>query len=124
MRCGLGFGACGRAGRLIMGMASDTQQGLLQIAVAGQDAGIQHPVDPAIDHDGHLFGDLAGDPDVLLDHQDVDIALLAQANQHLLDLGDDDRGQTLGRLVHHQQAWIGQQGSANGQHLLLAPGEL
>ena len=40
------------------------------------------------------------------------------------DLLDDDRGQPLGRLVQQQQAGAGAQDAADGQHLLLAAGEL
>src|SRR3546814_6591756 len=39
------------------------------------------------------------------------------------DLAADDRRQALGRLVEDQQARVGHEGAADGQHLLLAAGE-
>ncbi len=53
-----------------------------------------------------------------------DLALLAEAHQHLLDLGDDDGREAFGRLVHDQQLRVGQQRARDRQHLLLAAGEL
>ena len=44
--------------------------------------------------------------------------------QHLLDLGDDDRREPLGRLVHDQELRIGEQRAGDREHLLLAAGEL
>ena len=62
--------------------------------------------------------------DILLDHEHRHVAVLAEAHQHLLDLGDDDRRQSLGRLVHDQKLRIGQKRARDRQHLLLAAGEL
>ena len=65
-----------------------------------------------------------GDADVLLDDQHRHLAVLGEAHQHLLDLRDDHRREALGRLVHHQQARIGEQRARDREHLLLAAGEL
>ena len=105
-------------------MAAHPQQRLLQFAITRQARGVHDAVDAAIDHDRHLVGDGGGNADVLLDHQDVDIAFLAQLDEHVGQLRDDDRGQALGRLVHDQQTGIEQKGAGDGQHLLLAAGQL
>ena len=52
------------------------------------------------------------------------LALLRQLAQRFREPIDDDRRQAFGRLVHDQQARIGQQRAADRQHLLLAAGEL
>ena len=54
-----------------------------------------------------LLGDGGRDADVLLDDEDRDVALVAEPDQHLLDLGDDHRREALGRLVHDQKMRIG-----------------
>ena len=46
------------------------------------------------------------------------------AEQHLLDLGDDDRREPLGRLVHDQQRGFASSARRDREHLLLAAGEL
>ena len=107
-----------------MAVAADAEQALLQVAVGGQLARVDQPVDTAVDHDGDGLGNLGGDTDLLLDHQHGDLAILGKPHQDVVDLGDDDRGETLGRLVHHQQARIEQQRPRNRHHLLLAAREL
>ena len=66
-----------------------------------------------------LIGHGAGDADVLLNYEDIDIALLPQPDQHLFDLLDDDRSKTFSRLIHHQKARVEEKGARNRQHLLL-----
>ena len=110
--------------RLVMGMAADAEKRLLQVAVGGEHARLHHPVDLAVDHDRDAVGDGTGDADILLDHQDVDVAFLAQTHQHFGDLVDDHRGKALGRLVHHQKARVEEQRPADGEHLLFAAGQL
>ena len=105
-------------------MPADAEQALLQLAVGGKPRGVDDAVDAAVDHDGDVLRHRGRDADVLLDDEDGDLALLAEPHQHVLDLGDDDRREALGRLVHDQEARIGQQRARDRQHLLLAAGEL
>ena len=135
MRVGPGGGAAGlrgRAacrggagrGRVLVAVAADAEQALLQLAVGRQLARVDQPVDAAVDHDGDGLGNLGGDADVLLDHKHGDLAVLGEAHQDVVDLGDDDGGEALGRLVHHQQARVEQQSARDRHHLLLAAREL
>ncbi len=77
-----------------------------------------------VDHDGDVFGDGRRNSDILLDDEDRHVAFLAKTNEHFLDLRHDHRRQALGRLVHDQEARVGHQRARDGQHLLLAAGEL
>ena len=70
------------------------------------------------------LGDRRRHPDILLDDEHRDVALLAEPHQHVLDLGHDDGRQSFGRLVHDQETRIGHQRARDRQHLLLAAGEL
>ena len=65
-----------------------------------------------------------GDADILLDDQDRHLAFFGKLHQHRFDLIDDDRRQPFGRLVHDQEARIAEERARDGQHLLLAAGEL
>ena len=86
---------------------------------------LQHePVDSAVHHDRNLVGHCAGNANVLLDDENVHLALGGECQQHLFDLRDDHRGQALGRLVHDEQARIGQKRPRDRQHLLLAARQL
>ena len=105
-------------------MLADAEQPLLQFAVGLEPRRFHDPVDPAVDHDRDFLGDRGGDADVLLDDKDADIGLVAERDQNLLDLLDDERSEPLGRLVHHQQVWIEEQRTRDREHLLLAAGEL
>ena len=109
---------------VLVPVPADTQQALLQFAVACKLARGQDAVDAAVDHDRDVFGDRAGHADVLLDDEDVHVALLTQLLEHLLDLGHDDRRKSLRRLVHDKQPRVGEQRPRDRQHLLLATGEL
>ena len=105
-------------------MEPDAKQALLQVAVGGKPRRVDDTVDAAIDHDGDVPGDRRRHADILLDHEHGHVAILAEAHQHLLDLGDDDRRQSFGRLIHDQQMRIGQQRARDREHLLFAAGEL
>ena len=96
----------------------------MQVAVGGKTRGFNEAIDAAIDHDCDVFGDRRRHPDVLLDDEHRNVTLLAQAHQHLLDLGNDDGCKPFGRLIHDQEARIGHQRARDRQHLLLAAGEL
>jgi hypothetical protein len=50
--------------------------------------------------------------------------LVAEAGQQAGDLGDHGRGETVGGLVEEQEPGVQQQGSGDGEQLLLAAGEL
>ena len=100
------------------------EEALLQGAVAGQLAGRNDPADPAVDHDRDVLRDGRRDPDVLLDEEDGDVALLREGREQLLELGDDEGGESLGRLVEHEEPRVLEEGARDGEHLLLAAGEL
>ncbi|MGY4172898.1 hypothetical protein ACVIM8_006971 [Bradyrhizobium sp. USDA 4529] len=116
-RCWLGVG-------LVGAMGADAEQPLLQLAVGCKAGGIDDPVDPAIDHDGDVARHRRRHTDVLLDDQHGDVALIAEPQQHILDLGDDHGRKAFGRLVHDQEMRIGQQRTRDREHLLLAAGQL
>ena len=105
-------------------MAPDAEETLLKLAIAGQCRRIHHSVDAAVHHDRHVVGHRGGHPDVLLDDEDRDLALLSDPDQHVLDLLHDHRREPLRRLVHHQQTRVEQQRAGDREHLLLAAGEL
>ena len=105
-------------------MLADAEQSLLKFAVRRQPRGIHEPIDAAIDHDRNLLGDCGGDADILFDHEDADVALLAEAQKYLLDLLDDDRSEPFGGLVHDEQMRVEQKRARNSEHLLLAAGKL
>ena len=109
---------------ILVAVPADTEQSLLQLAVASELARRRDAVDAAVDHDRDVVGDRAGDADILLDDEDVHVAVLAQLLEHLLDLGDDDRCKSLRRLVHDKEPRVGQQRPRDRQHLLLAAGQL
>ena len=108
----------------LLPVAADAEEPLLQAAVGGELARRHDAVDAAVDHDRDVLGDCGGDADVLLDDEDRDVAFLGEAHEHFLELRDNERGEALGRLVHHEQARIAQQRPGDSEHLLLAAGEL
>ena len=110
--------------QVIVGMTPDAQQAFLQVTITSEPIGGHHPVDPSIDHDGNRFGDRGGNTYVLFDEQNGNVALLHELRQHCLDLLDNDRRETLGRLVQHQQLGILQQRTGNRDHLLFTAGKL
>ena len=59
---------------------------------------------------------------VLLDEKDSD-ALLVDLLDDLKDPLDHQRSQTQGGLIHHHDLRPGHEGTAYGQHLLLAAGQ-
>ena len=105
-------------------MAADAEESLLERAVGRELRRVHDPVDAPVHHDRDVFRHSSGHPDVLLDDQDRDLALLADPDQHVLDLLHDHRREPLGRLVHHQQARVEQQCARYREHLLLAAREL
>jgi hypothetical protein len=105
-------------------MQSDAEQALLELAIGGKPRRIDDAVDAAVDHDRDIARDCGSDADILLDHEHGHVAVLAEPQQHLLDLCHDDGREPLGRLVHDQQMRIGEQRARDREHLLLAAGEL
>ncbi len=105
-------------------LAADAKEPLLQLAVGGERARFHDAVDAAIDHDGDVIGDAGRDADILLDDQDRHRAFFGELHHHRLDLLDDDRRQSFGRLVHDQEARIAEKRARDRQHLLLAAGQL
>ena len=116
--------------RLFLGFLLDlagglhAQQALLQIEIAREFVRRQRPRDTTVQHHRDVVGHFQGHAQVLLDQQYRDIALLDQGVQHARHLLDDDRCQTFGRLVHHQQTRVEQQRTGDRKHLLLAAGQL
>src|SRR5690554_1558062 len=105
-------------------MATHAQHALLEFTISCQLARVHHAIDATVDHDADLRGDGGGNADVLLDDEDVDALFFAKAKQYVLDMIDDDRSKAFGRLVHYQQARIGQKRARDRQHLLLAARQL
>ncbi len=65
--------------------------------------GVREGVDDlAVLDDVEAVGDGGGEAEILLHQQDGE-ALRLEPRDHLADLLDDDRGQTFGRLVQHQE---------------------
>jgi hypothetical protein len=100
------------------------QQAFLQGLVGRQLRRRQFVRDAAVDHHADAVGHGDGHAQVLLDQQHRDAHFLGQRAQGPRDLVHDHRRQALGRLVHHQHARLQQQGAGDGQHLLLAAGQL
>ena len=94
----------------ILFAGAHAEQPLLQLVVVGE---LVRPASRAATRPLTItatrLGDRGRDAEILLDQQHRDLAFLGQPRQHLDDLVDDDRRQTLRRLVHHQQPRIGQQ---------------
>src|SRR5262245_61122186 len=61
---------------------------------------------------------------MLLDQDDGQRLLLDQARKGFQQTFDDDRRETLERLVHEEQRGVAHQGTADGEHLLLAARDL
>src|SRR5688572_2685024 len=102
---------------------SDTEI-LVHPAHAGFERGTgQHLYDAAVLDDVMAVGDRLREAEILLDQQDRE-ALALQARDGAADLLHDHRREALGRLVEQQQARAGAQDARDGQHLLLAAGQL
>ena len=93
----------------LLGMAADAEEPLLELAIVGEPARFDNAVDPSVDHDRDVFGDRGRDADILLDDEDRHVGFLAETQQHLLDLRDNDRREPFGRLIHDEKARIGDQ---------------
>src|SRR6267142_5356722 len=79
-----------------------------------------HVHHPAVLHHVVAVGERGGEAEVLLDEENGE-ALSLQATQGGADLLDDDRSQSLCRLVEQQEPGAGPQDAPDRQHLLLAP---
>src|SRR5947208_7209341 len=93
-----------------------------QSFVAARLAGAAGEGDAAGVQDHYFVGELEGEPDVLLDEQDR-LAFGLQAGDGAADLGDDERREALGGLVHQEHARVAHQRPRDGEHLLLAAGK-
>src|SRR3989454_3311059 len=93
-----------------------------QSFVAARLAGAAGEGDAAGVQDHYFVGELEREPNVLLDEQDR-LALGLQAGDGAADLGDDERREALGGLVHQQHARVAHQSARDGEHLLLAARE-
>src|SRR6266849_7107927 len=79
--------------------------------------------DLSVLHDVIAVRDGRGEVKILLDQENGEALRLERADG-LADLLDDDRRETLGRLVEQQEPGAGAQDAGDRQHLLLAAGEL
>ncbi|MGY3109897.1 hypothetical protein ACVWW7_006524 [Bradyrhizobium sp. LM6.9] len=59
-------------------MQSDAEQALLQFAVGGQPRRIDDAVDATVDHDGDVARHGGRHANILLDHEDGHVAVLAK----------------------------------------------
>ena len=105
-------------------MAADAKKALLQIAIAREFARVHHAVDATVDHDRDFVGNGSGDADILLDDEYGKFFFAGEADKQIAHLRDDQRRQTLRRLVHHKQARIAEKRARDRQHLLLAARQL
>src|SRR5208282_3046505 len=79
--------------------------------------------DPAVLHDEKSIGQGRREAEILLDEQDRETRSF-ELGDGAADLLNDDRRETLRRLVEHQEARAGAQDSRDREHLLLAAGQL
>jgi hypothetical protein len=100
------------------------EQTLLQLAVRLELGGGHRARDAPVHHHVHGIGDLDRHAEVLLDQEHGNLAVRGEVLQHVGHLAHDDRRQPLRRLVHHEQDRIEEQRPRDGEHLLLAAGEL
>ncbi len=110
--------------------AGATASGALnpQIAVLQRHVGLERrriagPHHLALLDDVVAVGDAGQGLDVLVDDEDR-LALGFELFERVPDLDADERRQALGGFVENEQARIGHQGAADGEHLLLAAREL
>src|SRR5215472_4668146 len=97
---------------------------LVQLLHVGFQRGVgDHVHDPPALHDVVPVGDGSREPEVLLDQQDRE-ALLLELADGAADLLHDHRRESLGRLVEHEELRAGAEDPPDGEHLLLAAGEL
>ena len=79
--------------------------------------------DPALHHDSKFLGDIPGEVELLLDQNDRQLLLVVDALDDPLDLLDDRRLDTLGRLVQEKEFRIAAERARDRQLLLLATAE-
>src|SRR5690242_7387540 len=107
----------------ISSLPSDSEI-LVQLADIGIELVVgEHVDDLAMLDDIVAVRQCRGKAEVLLDQQNGEALLLQRADDGA-DLLHDDRRQPLGRLVEQEQLGTGPQDAADGEHLLLAAGEL
>src|SRR5215218_5027848 len=102
---------------------SNVQISVLDGRVAAQRGARAGPDDAALLDDHVPVGEARQGVDVLVDDDDR-LALALEALQAGPDLGPDERRQALRRLVEDEELRVRHQGPADGEHLLLAAGEL
>ena len=107
-----------------MPTCAQTQQPLLQVAVARELLGGHFVRNASIDHHANPAGHRQRHPQVLLNQQHRNIALLRQLTQRLGDLLNNYGSQALGGFIHYQKFGLQQQGAANCQHLLFTARQL
>ena len=108
----------------MMAATTHAQELLLQLPISCQQR-CRHLVrDATIDHHTDGIGHVQCHAQILLNEQNGNLPFRRQRTQRLSDVLHDHRCQAFGGLVHHQQAWLQKQRTANGQHLLLTARKL
>src|SRR5512134_1578283 len=102
---------------------SDAQVAMLHVRVRGELRGRAAPYYAALLEHVMAVGDLRERLHVLVDDEERQPPGL-ELGDGAVDVLADDRREALGGLVEDQQARVGHEGAADGEHLLLAPREL
>ena len=109
---------------LALAHGAQAQVELLNVLVVQELLRVAVQDDAPVLHDVAVAGDLEGHHGVLLHQEDGHPLLAVQAHHDVEDLGHQLRGQPQGGLVQQHQLGPAHEGAADGQHLLLAAGEV
>src|SRR5436190_2527069 len=112
-----------RSMRLLLGWNSDSEVSVDLAHARLQGRVGNHVHDAAVLDHVIAVGHRLREAEVLLDQQDGK-AFLLEARDGAADLLHDHRRESLGRLIEHQEARPRAQDATDGEHLLLAAGEL
>src|SRR3989337_3274452 len=102
---------------------ANTKVAMPEATVRVKRRGASLPRHPAALDDGVAVGELHQALDVLVDHQDG-LPRAAQALEAFPDLLAHQRRESFSGFIQDQEMGIRDQGAADGEHLLLAAGEL
>src|SRR5258708_25666570 len=102
---------------------SDAEIAVLQLGVRCEIGRAAAPDHASFFQHVMTVGYLAQRSDVLVDDKDGK-SFRFQLRDRAVDLGADERREAFGGLVEDQEARVGHQRAADGEHLLLAAGEL
>src|SRR6266542_2626881 len=108
----------------VAGRAAAAEVELLHVLVRAELVGLAVEDDPAALHDVAVIRDLEGEVRVLLDEQERGLLLPVHPLDDPEDLADEERGEAEGRLVEEDELRARHERAADGEHLLLAAGEV